>query len=173
MIQQMLAIWSLVSLPFLHPAWTSGSSRFTYGWSLVCRILSITFASVWDYIFSLSTRWHSYMLGESESRWVVSNSVRPPSTIVHGIFQARILEWLAFPFSRGSSQPRDWTQVSGIAGDSLAAEPQGKLKNTGVGSLSLLQEIFLTWKSKWGLLHCRRILTNWATREAFLNLQRG
>ena len=34
----------------------------------------------------------------------------------HGIFQARILEWVAFPFSRGSSQPRDQTQVSHIAG---------------------------------------------------------
>ena len=36
--------------------------------------------------------------------------------IVHGILQARILEWVAFPFSRGSSKPRDWTQVSCIAG---------------------------------------------------------
>ena len=35
---------------------------------------------------------------------------------VHGILQARILEWVAFPFSRGSSQPRDRTQVSCIAG---------------------------------------------------------
>ena len=42
MIQQMLAIWSLVPLPFLNPAWTSGSSRFTYCWSLAWRILSIT-----------------------------------------------------------------------------------------------------------------------------------
>ena len=36
--------------------------------------------------------------------------------IVPGILQARILEWVAFPFSRGSSQPTDWTQVSHIAG---------------------------------------------------------
>ena len=36
--------------------------------------------------------------------------------IVHGILQARILERVAFPFSRESSQPRDWTQVSCIAG---------------------------------------------------------
>ena len=36
--------------------------------------------------------------------------------IVPGILQARILEWVALPFSRGSSQPRDWTQVSHIAG---------------------------------------------------------
>ena len=42
MIQQMLAIWSLVSLPFLKPGWTSGSSRFMYCWSLAWRILSIT-----------------------------------------------------------------------------------------------------------------------------------
>ena len=36
---------------------------------------------------------------------------------VHGILQARILEWVAFPFSRGSSQPSDQTQVSRIAGE--------------------------------------------------------
>ena len=42
MIQQMLAIWSLVPLPFLNPAWTYGSSQFTYCWSLAWRILSIT-----------------------------------------------------------------------------------------------------------------------------------
>ena len=35
---------------------------------------------------------------------------------VHAILQVRILEWVALPFSRGSSQPRDWTQVSCIAG---------------------------------------------------------
>ena len=45
---------------------------------------------------------------------------------VHGILQARILEWVAFPFSRGSSQLRDKTQVSRVAGDSLPAEPHGK-----------------------------------------------
>ena len=38
----MLAIWSLVPLPFLNPTWTSGSSQFTYCWSLAWRILSIT-----------------------------------------------------------------------------------------------------------------------------------
>ena len=39
-----------------------------------------------------------------------------PWAIVHGILQARILEWVAIPFSRGSSQPTDQTQVSQIAG---------------------------------------------------------
>ena len=40
----------------------------------------------------------------------------PMDCIVYGILQARILEWVAFPFSRGSSQPRDQTQVSHTAG---------------------------------------------------------
>ena len=40
----------------------------------------------------------------------------PPGSSNHGILQARILEWAAMSSSRGSSQPRDWTQVSRIAG---------------------------------------------------------
>ena len=40
----------------------------------------------------------------------------PMDYTVHGILQARILEWVTFPFSKGSSQPWDWTQVSCIAG---------------------------------------------------------
>ena len=39
-----------------------------------------------------------------------------PGSSIHGIFQARVLEWVAIPFSRGSSQPRDQTQVSHMAG---------------------------------------------------------
>ena len=52
---------------------------------------------------------------------VVSDSLQPvdcspPSSSAHGILQARILEWVAISFSRGSSRPRDRTQVSHIAG---------------------------------------------------------
>ena len=45
----------------------------------------------------------------------------PMDHIVHGILQARILEWVAFPFSWGSSQPRDQTHVSHIAGGFFAS----------------------------------------------------
>ena len=45
-----------------------------------------------------------------------------------------------------------------LQADSLPAEPQGKPKNTGVGSLSFLQQIFLAEELNWGLLHCRWIL---------------
>ena len=51
----------------------------------------------------------------------------PMDYIVHGILQARILEWVAFPFSKGSSQPRSLA----LQANSLPAEPQGKPWNTG------------------------------------------
>ena len=57
----------------------------------------------------------------------------PMDYTVHGILQARILEWAAFPFSRGSSQPRS----PALRVYSLPAEPPEKPKNTGVSSLSL------------------------------------
>ena len=102
--------------------------------------------------FCCTTTWISY---ESESHSVMSDSLRPH--IVHGIFQARILEWVAFPFSRGSSQSRNWTQVSSIAGGFFTSWATREPKNTGVGSLSLLQ-IFPTQESNRGLLHCSWIL---------------
>ena len=66
--------------------------------------------------------WQSLSLSLSLSRRsVVSDSCNPvdyssPDSSVHGILQARILEWVAIFFSRGSSQPRNRTQVSCIAG---------------------------------------------------------
>ena len=51
---------------------------------------------------------------------------RLPGSSVHGILQARILEWVAIPFSRRSYWPRDWTQISHIAGRFLLSEPPGK-----------------------------------------------
>ena len=77
---------------------------------------------------------------------------------VHGILQARILEWVAFPFSRDFPNPGIESRSPALQADSLPAEPQGKSKNTGVGSLSLLQQIFLTQESNRDLLHCRCIL---------------
>ena len=45
----------------------------------------------------------------------------PPGSSVHGLLQARILEWVAVPFSRGSSQHRDRTEVSHVAGGFVAS----------------------------------------------------
>ena len=60
----------------------------------------------------------SYQLttGESEIAQSCPTLCNPMDYTVHGILQARILEWVAFPFSRGPSQRRDRTQVSRIVG---------------------------------------------------------
>ena len=87
---------------------------------------------------------------------------------VHRILQARILEWVAVTFSKGSSQPRDQPRSPALQVDSLPAEKPGKPKNTGVGTLCLLQQIFLTQELNRGLLHCRRILSHWGSLVAQL-----
>ena len=80
MIQGMLAIWSLVILPFLNPAWTSGSSWLIYWWSLAWRILSIFYESVrWVQLCSsLSILWHCLSLG-LEWKWPFPVLWPPPS----------------------------------------------------------------------------------------------
>ena len=50
----------------------------------------------------------------------------PPGSSVHGILQGTTLEWVAVPFSRGSSWPRDWTPVSCLVGGFFTPEPPGK-----------------------------------------------
>ena len=86
----MLAIWSLVPLPFLNPAWTSGSSRFTYCWSLAWRILNITLLA--------------YATATAKSLQSCPTLCDPidggiPGSPVPGILQARTLEWVAISFS--------------------------------------------------------------------------
>ena len=82
-----------------------------------------------------------------------------------GILLGRMLEWVAMPSSRGSLPPPGDLPNPGIEPrcptlhvDSLLSEPPGKPKNTGVGSLSLLQRIFLTQELNQSLLHCVWIL---------------
>ena len=82
----------------------------------------------------------------------------PPGSSVHGILQAKILEWIAISFSRGSSGPRDWTWVSCTAGRFLPSEPPG---NPKVGRLryyftkiiGINPELYVTFPPKnltWG-----------------------
>ena len=95
---------------------------------------------------------------------VVSDSLQPPWTAAHqvplsvGILQASILEWVAIPSSRGSSQPRDWAKASCITGGFFTAWAIRRAQEYGVGSLSHLQGIFLTQESNREILHYRRIL---------------
>ena len=68
--------------------------------------------------------------------------------------------WNGYPFPSPGDLPNPGIDPKSptLQADSLLSEPLGKTRNTGVGSLSLLQWIFLTQKSSQGLLHCRQIL---------------
>ena len=81
-----------------------------------------------------------------------------PGSSVHGILQARILEWEAVPFSGDLSNPEIKPRSPTLWVDSLLSEQPGKPKKTGVGGLSLLQGILLTQGLNQSLLHCRQIL---------------
>ena len=81
-----------------------------------------------------------------------------PGSSVHGILQARIPEWIAVLSSRGSSQPRDQTQVSLIAGRFFTIWATRETQEYWRGSLSLFQGNFPIQELNWGLLHCRWIL---------------
>ena len=62
----------------------------------------------------------------------------PPGFSVHGILQARVLEWIAIPFSRGTSQPRDWTLVSCLTGRFFTIWATGKSLILGKSLLSVI-----------------------------------
>ena len=81
-----------------------------------------------------------------------------PGSSVHGDSLGKDWSGLPCPFPGDLPNPGIDPRSPALQADSLPAEPQGKIKSTGVGSLSLLQEIFLTQESNWGLLHCRQIL---------------
>ena len=77
---------------------------------------------------------------------------------VHGILQARILQWVAFPFSGDLPNPGIEPRSPTLQADYLPAEPQEKIKNTGVHNLPPLQWTFLTQELNWDLLLYRQIL---------------
>ena len=74
-----------------------------------------------------------------------------PGSSVHGISQARIVEWVASSFPRESSRPRDWTYVCCIAGGFFATKPPGKPLACGHAHFwaSKIILIILTWKNYW------------------------
>ena len=78
-----------------------------------------------------------------------------PGSSVHGILQARILEWVGIPFLLYGMFPTKGLNPGLPLANSLPSEPPGKPKNTGVGSLSLLQRIFPTQELTQGFLHSR------------------
>ena len=108
-------------------------------------------------------RWRQSIARPEELKMKVVQSCwtlgEPMDYTVHGIIQVRILELLAFPLSMGSSNPEMGPKSPKLWLDSLSDEPKGKPKNTGMGSLSLLQQNFWTQESNQDLQNWRWILS--------------
>ena len=126
-----------------HVGWSKSDRKRQLSYDIMC---ASSFSRVWLFV----------------NPWTVARQA--PLSL--GILQGRILEWIAMPSSKGSSQLRDWAQVSRTAGRVFTTEPPGNPKNTGVGSLSLLQGIFPTPELNRGLTHCRWTLYRLIYRES-------
>ena len=83
-----------------------------------------------------------------------------PRTLAHQARFSRQEHWGGLPCPPPGDLPNPGIEPGShtLQADSLLFEPPGKTKNTGVGSLSLLQGIFSSQELNWGLLHCRQIL---------------
>ena len=90
----------------------------------------------------------------------------PMDYTVHGIIQARILEWVAFPISRGSSQPRDWAQVSHIAGRFFTSWATREAKEYWSGQRIPSPEDLPNQDQTGVSCIASGFFTNWAIREA-------
>ena len=112
---------SSVEIPGCHQmAWGKSSKSSSVQLSEIpskyklqsCRSIASPF------ILTLRICLHLKLLLVTQSCWILCDPMdcSPPGSSVHGILQARILEWVAIPFSRGSSRPRDRTLVSPITG---------------------------------------------------------
>ena len=144
--------------------WCSGSSVniFHHIWGRF-SVFS-TFSCFWDSCHYWEACLNTTLWSESEVQ--VSQSCLtlcdPMDYTVRGILQARILEWVAFPFLKRSSQPRS----PALQANSLPAEPQGKPKNTGVGSLPFSSRSSRHWNQTGVSCIASGFFTNWVIREA-------
>ena len=107
-------------------------------------------------------QWHTVLcavlshsvVSDSVTSWTVTHQA--PLSI--GFSRQEYWSGLPCPPPGDLPDPGIKSRSPALQADSLPAEPQGKPKNTGVGSLSLLLRIFPPQESNWGLLHCRQIL---------------
>ena len=119
-----------------------------------------------DYLFYLDMSFSSILVLVAQSCPTLCDPMdySPRGSSVRGVLQARVLEWVAIPFSRGSSQLRDQTQFSCTGRQILYRVSQCLIKpwnspgkNTGMDNHLLLQRIFPPRRSTPGFLHCRQI----------------
>ena len=129
-----------------------------------CSVMScsLLLPTPWSIFVPLEATIVSRILKASVWKWKLLSCVLlfvTPWTIQSMEF-SRPEYWSGQPFHSPGDLPNPGIELRfpTLQVNSLPAEPQGKPKNTGVGSLSFLQWIFLTQELNWGLLHCRQIL---------------
>ena len=142
----------------LSHLWLSGSS-----WLIIS--ISFYFFLLTPQTSSLFIHWCTFTcMAESVGCSVVSWLFGTPWTIAHqapmSMGFSKQEYWSGLPCPSPENLPNPGLELRSLVlqADSLPSEPPGKLKNTGVSSLSLLQGIFPTQESTQGLLHCRQIL---------------
>ena len=115
MLSIKLPIYRLVNINSIQWSFTLGHTFIN---NTCVHFLQSVFSDFWTwgiyYLLTPKNIYKIFLWNESEICSVILTLCYPMNYTVHGILQARVLEWVAFPFSRGSSQPRDWTQVSSL-----------------------------------------------------------
>jgi len=113
-----ISFWMWISIFFSIINWKDYLFTFVCFWYLCqrwvdCRCVDLFLGSLLVYmsVFYVSA---CVLVTQSCPTLCDPLDCSPPGFSVHGILQARILEWVTIPFARGSSQPRDWTWVSYI-----------------------------------------------------------
>ena len=118
-------MWSIFSCAFQPSVcllWRNVYSGFMPIFKLfVCFFFNVELYELYIYIWDIYPLWAIVLKVKILVTQLCLTFCNPMDCIplgssIHGIFQARVLEWVAISFSRGSSQPRDWTWVSCIAG---------------------------------------------------------
>ena len=109
---------------FYPAAYSSQVSQVLAAQSSILEWVAVSFSSAGKWKVKVKSLSHVRLFA---TPWTVAHQ----ASLSTGFFQARILQWVAIPFSRGSSRPRDWTQVSSIAGR-LPSEPPGNKRTLWV-----------------------------------------
>ena len=94
----------------------------------------------------------------------------PPGSSVHGIVQARILEWVAFSLSRGSSWPRDQTCISCAAGRFFTSKPPGKVI---INIMYIIKLINFQFPELFGGGNWRQRIMTWVSSNMILSVRKS
>ena len=111
--------WHMAIYIFLNPVWQS----LSFNWNSY-NLIFCNNKYIWNYFYLLISYYILYIIKNyvyyiHMKKWKSLSHIwlfATPGSSVHGIYQARILEWVAISFSRGSSWAREWPLVSYIAG---------------------------------------------------------